>query len=178
MCTAIYQQSEQKEFAVRWKVKARFSEEAIRPSQPMNAVVRHDNQWIGGMLGWGIQAPWTGKKKLLLHARIESISGGSFWSGWKPCVVPIDSFVERNTKTDNPKHMIFSGESLWLGALWKRDDGNIAKIVLATTSPIPSVALVHHRMPVCLQPSDLEAWVVGFQRSKTVFNLKATPMVP
>jgi len=178
MCTAIYQHSEQKDLAITWKVTPDFSQEAIRPSQPMNAVVRHDNQWIGGQLGWGIQASWLTKKKLLLHARIESITSGSFWADWKPCVVPIDSFVERNTKTDAPKSMLFSGPSLWLGALWKRDDSTTAKIVIATTSPIPSVSLVHHRMPVCLQPSDLEGWVVGFHLSNQLLKLEARPKMP
>ena len=116
------------------------------------------------------------KKKLLLHARIETISNGHFWRDWQPCVIPIDGFVERDTKQDVREYHLFTGEDLWLGGLWKREESEQAKVVIATTAPNHCVATIHHRMPVCLRTEELQQWIFSFQQPSKAVELKATPI--
>lgn len=160
MCVAIYQSSHPPSKPnIIWKDSYISLNRALRPNDMLTSVVKHNNSWLGGSISWGYPAEWN-QQKLILHARIESLKSKTFWDNWRPCVLPVSSFVERNTLNKQSKYTAFTSlQELWLCGVWKKDSDGISRLVVVTMPSYSPAEEVHDRMPICLNAFDLEHWI-------------------
>lgn len=83
------------------------------------------------------------------------------------CLVPHDAFYEWQAREGAPKqHSAIgraAGEPLALAGIWEGwrslEDGVLRSFAIMVTEPNAEMALIHHRMPVIIEPADWPAWL-------------------
>jgi len=135
----------------------------VAPTNLVLAVAVHDDVRQLGSFRWGLLPFWAKDKKIgakLINARVET-------AATKPAFRPADGFFEWQVR-DKGKlpHYIYAADHspLAFAGLWStwRDPETDTKIVtctIMTGDPVKSVAPIHDRMPVVLQPDMWEAWL-------------------
>lgn len=128
---------------------------------------------------WGLVPPWWKQDKapgMTFNARSEEAAEKPMWrSSLKSmrCIMPAGGWYEWNESEpamgptgkpcNQPYFHYCPGEivpiaGLW--SVWRRPDANpILSCALITKEAAPSVAHVHHRMPVILKPEHYDAWI-------------------
>jgi putative SOS response-associated peptidase YedK len=109
----------------------------------------------------------------LANARAETVAEKpSFRRAFleRPCVLPVDGYYEWRVGPQGAKLPHFftrrDEEPLLLAGLFERwhstrSDEVLLTCCVITTEPSADVVEVHDRMPVVLDPSDLDAWLQG-----------------
>jgi putative SOS response-associated peptidase YedK len=124
------------------------------------------------LLKWGLVPHFTRDIKLAkkpINARSETAGGSGMFRGAlaaRHCLVPADAFYEWRAEPDGKQPyaiarrdgapMAFAG--LWEG--WRRPDGEILRtFTILTTYANSTMARLHERMPVILEPADWPVWL-------------------
>ncbi len=144
----------------------------VAPTQPIPIVRMVEGRRQFMLVRWGLLPAWVKDPKtftLLINARGESVNEKpAFRSAMKyrRCLIPADGFFEWKPegKTKHPYfvHMKddapFAFAGLWEN--WMGPNGEeIESATIVTTDASPSIAHIHHRMPVMLQPEQFEMWL-------------------
>lgn len=156
----------------------------IAPST--NVIVMRDDDHRRALttMSWGFVPKWTQQKSLsqrLANARSETAwEKPSFRHAMRSgrCILPIDGFYEWAPAThDGPRsasgkpakrpHYFrrADGAPLLVAAMCEleRGDGRLppggSAVCLLTTGPNDTMRPIHDRMPVILEPSDVDAWL-------------------
>ena len=116
---------------------------------------------------WGLTPSWARANRPLLHARAETattkptfrdaaltrraIVPCEGWTEWRTTGEPRKRFWARRAEAHAPAH---------LAALaWGTPAAITASFVIVTTASAPSMALIHHRQPLCLEGEEIAAWL-------------------
>jgi len=149
----------------------------IAPTQAV-AVVRPALE-AGGrrlvMLRWGLVPSWAKDSSIgsrMINARAETVAEKpAFRTAFRRrrCLVLADGFYEWKKSGDGPKQpwritsadaTAFAFAGLW--EHWDSPDGEtVETCAIVTTDAAPAIGHIHPRMPVILQPGDLEGWLSG-----------------
>ena len=127
---------------------------------------------------WGLVPPWAKDPSVgsrLFNARAETVANrSSFRAAFESrrAVVPADGFFEwRKLPSGGPVPHFFQrvdGTPMALAGLWERwrdpergagPGGWLRSCTIITTRAGQDMDGIHHRMPVILDPSDLDAWL-------------------
>jgi putative SOS response-associated peptidase YedK len=143
----------------------------VAPTQT-TPVLTHSNGRRIEMLRWGLIPSWSRDKKIgsrMINARSETLAEKpSFRSLIDPrrCIVIADGYYEwmREDQHKIPHYIHHSFEALLrLAGLWDTwqdaDGAVLTTFTIITTSPTPSIAHIHDRMPVILDNDDAERWI-------------------
>ena len=114
---------------------------------------------------WGFENPY--RKGLVINARAESAGEKTLFQeslAKRRCIIPASGFYEwdswkarfRFTRPD---------ESLILLAGIYRPEAEGERYTILTTDANPSMAPVHDRMPVMIEPGELAAWIFDARRT-------------
>lgn len=159
----------------------------VAPTQEVGVVRAADGGRRLAMLRWGLLPPWAKDAAIaarLINARAETVGEKpSYRSAFKHrrCLVPADGFYEWKTegKAKQPYHIHLPEDALFcfagLWESWRVPEGvvlpasyrglgpgdEIESFTIITTDAAPSIAQIHHRMPVILNPADFEPWLAG-----------------
>ncbi|MBM85741.1 MAG: DUF159 family protein [Rhodospirillaceae bacterium] len=148
----------------------------MAPKQMAPVVRDRDGVRHLDLLRWGLLPSWARDVSIgakLINARLETIAEKpSFRDAFKKrrCLVPADGFYEwrKCGKLKKPHRVcIVNGGAFAFAGLWERwcDPANqhavIETFTVATTVASSSIAHIHHRMPVILDPSDYNRWLAG-----------------
>lgn len=156
----------------------------IAPTQPA-PVIRLDeagSERRFDYLYWGLIPSWAKDPKMgarMINARSETIAEKpAFRAALKRrrCLIVADGFYEwqrsgnikqpyyfylknlESTQTDETHRKLFAFAGLW--EHWQDADGNsIESCTILTTIANATLATMHERMPVILQPHDYELWL-------------------
>ena len=143
----------------------RFALDAA-PPVPNKAEMRPTDQALviepagARLLSWGLAVDWSPKP--LINARSETLAAKKTFQPllFNRCLVPADAWFEWRKTEDGAKlrNRIAraDGETLALAAL---SDAEAARFTIVTCAPAPSIAHVHDRMPVVLDPAAEAAWL-------------------
>ena len=146
----------------------------IAPSQDIPAFLLRDGKREASMLKWGLIPSWAKDKKIgwrTTNARSETASKKpAFRSSWtrRRCLVPMTGYYEWQTiaPKQKPPHLIDvdQGNPFAVAGLWARwsdpeSDDVLETVTLLTTDANPSLAPIHNRMPVILDPEHFDAWL-------------------
>jgi putative SOS response-associated peptidase YedK len=141
-------------------------------------IVHLDGQRRLTFPSWGFAA--GPKRPLLINARSETAAlRGSFRGAFatRRCIVPADGFYEwSGPKTARQPHWIHrrDGQLLLMAGLYAQADeagpgegpadsnrvGPPTQFCVLTTSPNAAIAGLHDRMPVILEPGDVDLWLL------------------
>ncbi len=154
----------------------------VAPTQPV-PVVRRERDEEGRitrhfvLMRWGFLPSWVKDTKdfpLLINARAESVAEkASFRAAFqrRRCLMMADGFYEwrrvpgaRGKAAATPFLIRRRDRApLALGALWENwlgaDGSEIETCCVVTTAANGTMAAIHDRMPVILQPDDYQAWL-------------------
>ncbi len=121
---------------------------------------------------WSLLPSWAKEPKLkfsTFNARSETAAEKPvFRSAFKRrrCVIPIDGFYEwTGPKGDRTPHHIFrtDGDELYMAGLWElweHDDHEpILSFTVLTCPANTFMANLHKRMPVILEPHEIQSWL-------------------
>jgi len=124
---------------------------------------------------WGLVPSWSKSADFsakMINARSETVTEKpSFRAAYKArrCLIPANGFFEwqKLGKTAKQPWLIGLKETpliafagLWEN--WKDADGqNLESCTILTTTATDSIAFIHHRMPVILEPENFVGWMSG-----------------
>jgi putative SOS response-associated peptidase YedK len=144
----------------------------VAPMQDVLAVIHDGAQRRAGWMRWGLLPNWADDPAAgarMINARSETIDERSaFREAYerRRCVIVADGFYEWQQlgSTKIPTRIRLTGNRLFgfagLWEKWSRRGGEpVITCTILTTSPAPSIAHVHDRMPVILDPDACTRWL-------------------
>lgn len=145
----------------------------IAPTQPI-AIVRHDNGARHFALArWGLIPGWVKDPDdfpLMINARSETAHLKPAFRGsmrHHRCLIPANGFYEWRRGPDNRKQPYWitpkAGGLVGFAGLWcdwlGADGSELDTAAFLTTQANATLAPIHHRMPVVIQPGDFDRWL-------------------
>ncbi len=153
------------------EIRRRFN---VAPSDDVLAVTTDKHGAPRGeLLRWGLVPSWskspdTGLK--MINARVETVAERpAFRRAFERyrCLIVADGFYEWQRPASGPKRpfhitrsdaALFAFAGLW--SIWYREDGTkLRSCTILTTAPNATIATLHDRMPVILDPGAEELWL-------------------
>jgi putative SOS response-associated peptidase YedK len=148
----------------------------IAPTQPVPVVRLHDGARQFMLMRWGFIPGWVKDLKdfpLVINIRMESAAEKpSFRNALtrRRCLLPADAFYEwrrsgagKQARNEaflfrKPDRCLFAFAALW--ETWHSPDGSEIDTVAMMTGPANgTMAPIHHRSPIILDPRDYQAWL-------------------
>jgi putative SOS response-associated peptidase YedK len=148
----------------------------VGPQRSLFAVTEIDTRVLD-RYRWGLLPSWAKDPKIanrLFNARGETVAEKpSFRSAFakRPCVIPVDGFYEwdhREGKQKQPHYftrtdgglLLFAGlYEYWRDPTLGTDAPSVATCTVITTTPNDDLDGLHDRMPVVLEPDEIETWL-------------------
>ena len=133
-------------------------------------------------LRWGLIPSWAKEAAIgdrMINARAESVAEKpAFRDAFRTrrCLIAADGFYEwrneggrkqpyRITVTDSD---VFAFAGIWERWRDPRTHEAVETCAILTTEAAPALRLIHHRMPVILDPADFAAWLNPTAKAETV----------
>lgn len=146
----------------------------IAPSQDVEVIRRHPDtgELHEDPLTWGFVPRWTRDIKAArrpINARAETVrTSPMFHDSFerRRCIVPMDAFYE--WAGEKPPKQPFAiarrdGQEMLVAGIWdgwRAPDGSILRtFAVITTDANETLLPIHHRMPVIIDPKDVEIWL-------------------
>ncbi len=144
----------------------------VAPTQPIPIVRLHEGKRHFGLVRWGLLPAWVKNPKhftLLINARGESVNDKPAFRNamkYRRCLIPADGFFEwkPDGKVKRPYFVYrkdrapFAFAGLWEN--WMGPNGEeVETAAIVTTEASSSIAHIHHRMPVMLEPDQFDMWL-------------------
>ncbi len=165
----------------------------IAPTQPVPVIRPHDGARQFLLMRWGFIPGWVKDPRdfpLVINIRSESAAEKpSFRAALirRRCLLPADGFYEwrrsgtgRQARADaflfrRPDRQFFAFAALW--ETWHSPDGSEIDTVAMMTGPANgTMAAIHHRCPIILDPGDYDGWLdPGATPQQTARLLKPPP---
>lgn len=163
----------------------------VAPTDPVRAVVEHDQRRYLVALRWGLVPHWAADERgaaKLINARAETVAEKPAFREAlvsKRCIVPADGFYEWQTDAAGNKVPSYihhpEGRPLALAGLWSvwRPQGGgepLRTCTIITTAAAGPAADLHDRMPLILPPESWDPWLDrGLRDPAAVTALLADP---
>jgi putative SOS response-associated peptidase YedK len=143
----------------------------VAPTDSVYAVVDHEETRRLGAFRWGLIPFWaeapTGSQ---INARVESVAQKPMFRdsfARRRCIIPADGFYEwQQLERGKLPHYIHlkDGSPMGFAGIWSMwRDGTtgerIGSCAIITTDAYSSLASIHERMPVMLDPAVWDAWL-------------------
>ena len=147
----------------------------VFPSQNAMILKGEGNHLAAEQMRWGF--PGFEKGKLLINARAETaLERPTFRESVQDrrCIIPARGFYEWNKSKEK---FIFERKEtpvLFMAGCYNWYEGQ-ERFVILTTDANSSVAPVHNRMPLILEPEELKDWVLDDQATESL--LHKTPVL-
>lgn len=122
---------------------------------------------------WGLIPRWAKPDRIpdrTFNARGETVAEKpTFRDAWKKrrCVLPVSGYYEWTGPKGHKQPFYFHRENespLLLAGLWetwRHEDTIVESCTVITRASVGKPAEYHHRMPVFLDQSDMDAWLTG-----------------
>ena len=154
----------------------------VAPTDEANVVVQREDRRAVTAYRWGLVPHWATDAKSasrMFNARAETITASpAFREAFRRrrCIVPVDSFYEwkREGTVRQPYRVSRDdGLPLALAGLWAGwRDPDTAEVrrtfTIVTTTPNEALAELHDRMPVVLEESLWDSWLIDGRAGPTV----------
>jgi len=117
---------------------------------------------------WGFSHFDPAKKKVLFNARSETVLEKRMFKDSvvnRRCVIPAAGFYEWDKVKNKIAFTANNSRALYLAGFWRED-----RFVILTTAANDSIADVHGRMPLILEPGELENWLFDPEAYKLILQ--------
>ena len=160
----------------------------ICPTQQVPVCLTADGDRILKLMHWGLLPPWAKDTKYaakMINARAETVAEKPSFKQLlerNRCIIMVSGFYEweRSGKTKVPyKVERGDGQPMMLGGLWTHNSNlGMDSYSLITTAASPEFNKIHHRMPVVIDPENIEKWLEsGWNEARTFADTYAGPIV-
>ena len=165
----------------------------VAPSHGVPIVRMEKEQRHLRFVRWGLVPSWakTVGDKPLINARAETIfDKPSFRTAIRRrrCLVPANGFYEWQSTEQGPKQphniVLSEGGPFAMAGIWEdwmgADGSELESLAIVTTTANKTLAPIHHRMPVILQPSDYGLWLdttTDLDQIRTLMKPAPDPMM-
>lgn len=147
------------------KKQEKYKEQEIATGEvfPSNNVLtlgaNKNNEVVPGITKWGFEG--FKKGQLFINARSESVEEKKTFSKHfreRRIVFPMNGFYEWNS---DKKKFLFTGnnEVIYVAGFYRMHE-NVAESIIMTTEPNAAVSPIHDRMPLIIEKSDIDKWVL------------------
>lgn len=134
----------------------------IAPKSLVLTVVDRNGTRFGGLMSWGITAPWE-KTRRLINARRETLLTRPTFrhlARTRRAIVLADGYYEWDGATKQPYRFTDPAHGLWFfGALYQEHDDGPAEVTIVTTEALPALSRIHPRMPLILSENAVNLWL-------------------
>ena len=147
----------------------------VFPSQKATIIKGQEHHLAAEQMRWGF--PGFEKGKLLINARAETaLERPTFRESVQDrrCIIPARGFYEWNKSKEKFTFERKETPVLFMAGCYNRYEGQ-ERFVILTTDANSSVAPVHNRMPLILEPEELGDWVLDDQATESL--LHKTPVL-
>ena len=142
----------------------------VYPSQ-ISPIICARKQDLGiAPMVWGFPA-WD-KKGLLINARAETVTNRRMFKDSvkrRRCIIPARHFYEWDSEKQKVSFLKKDTSVIYMAGFYNYVDG-ADRFVIITTQANESVAPVHHRMPLVLEPDEIEKWVYNDATVDEILN--------
>ena len=142
----------------------------VFPSQRATIIKGQSRHLTAEQMTWGF--PVFDGGKLLINARAESaLVKRTFRESvqHRRCIIPARGFYEWDMSRTKYSYERKDFPVLYMAGCYNRY-GDQDRFVILTTEANPSVAPVHNRMPLILEPEELEDWVLDNRASEYLLH--------
>lgn len=147
------------------KKQEKYKEQEIATGEvfPSNNVLtlgaNKNNEVVPGITKWGFEG--FKKEQLFINARAESVEEKKTFSKHfreRRIVFPMNGFYEWDS---DKKKFLFTGnnEVIYVAGFYRIHE-NVAESIIMTTEPNAAVSPIHDRMPLIIEKSDIDKWVL------------------
>lgn len=147
------------------KKQEKYKEQEIATGEvfPSNNVLtlgaNKNNEVVPGITKWGFEG--FKKGQLFINARAESVEEKKTFSKHfreRRIVFPMNGFYEWDS---DKKKFLFTGnnEVIYVAGFYRIHE-NVAESIIMTTEPNAAVSPIHDRMPLIIEKSDIDKWVI------------------
>lgn len=147
----------------------------IFPSQSALVIKNQNGHLAVDRMVWGFQR--LDGKGLLINARAESaLERRAFRDSvlHRRCIIPAKGFYEWDPCGEKFSYEREDGRTLFMAGCFNLYHGQDCFVIL-TTDANPSVVPVHDRMPLILEPEELESWILDDNTTDLI--LHKTPVL-
>ena len=147
----------------------------VFPAQNATIIKGQEHHLAAEQMRWGF--PGFEKGKLLINARAETaLERPTFRESVQDrrCIIPARGFYEWNKSKEKFTFERKETPVLFMAGCYNRYEGQ-ERFVILTTDANSSVAPVHNRMPLILEPEELKDWVLDDQATESL--LHKTPVL-
>ena len=147
----------------------------VLPAQNATIIKGQEHHLAAEQMRWGF--PGFEKGKLLINARAETaLERPTFRESVQDrrCIIPARGFYEWNKSKEKFTFERKETPVLFMAGCYNRYEGQ-ERFVILTTDANSSVAPVHNRMPLILEPEELGDWVLDDQATESL--LHKTPVL-
>lgn len=156
---------------------AQFSSGDVYPSATVPVLVQNA---VPLFARWGYGR--FDKKGLLINARSETVTQKpTFRKDFfeRRCLIPSNGFYEW---TEDKQKVFFRRKDnfpLLLGGIYRNETGGAASFVILTKEATPPVDAFHDRIPIMVEPNDIEKWLGDISFAADIFSLPSQqPLFP
>ncbi|MEQ7031825.1 SOS response-associated peptidase family protein [Enterococcus avium] len=147
------------------KKQEKYKEQEIATGEvfPSNNVLtlgaNKNNEVVPGITKWGFEG--FKKGQLFINARSESVEEKKTFSKHfreQRIVFPMNGFYEWDS---DKKKFLFTGDNevIYVAGFYRIHE-NVAESIIMTTKPNAAVSPIHDRMPLIIEKSDIDKWVL------------------
>ena len=147
----------------------------VFPAQNATIIKGQEHHLATEQMRWGF--PGFENGKLLINARAETaLERPTFRESVQDrrCIIPARGFYEWNKSKEKFTFERKETPVLFMAGCYNRYEGQ-ERFVILTTDANSSVAPVHNRMPLILEPEELKDWVLDDQATESL--LHKTPVL-
>ncbi len=163
--------------------KARYN---VAPTQVMPVIVAPEGRKELRMMRWGLVPFWAKDKSMgnkLINARVETAADKPafrYCYRHRRCLVPASGYFEWQLRPGGKQpfyirpadHRVFAFAGFW--DEWTAPEGEVLySYAILTTDAVPSMMLIHDRMPYILPRAQESAWLLGEPLSASETQLEA-----
>jgi putative SOS response-associated peptidase YedK len=141
----------------------------VAPGTAIDAVTRVDTETVYiSPMHWGFRPAWAGKDSPApINARAETVAGSRYFAhafSRKRCLVPADGWFEWQASDAGkvPYYITCAPDTdriLFMAGIWEYGAGDDPVCAIITEPAASSLAFIHSRQPVVLDPACLEQWL-------------------
>lgn len=141
----------------------------LAPTEAAPVIYRDGNNFNVSPMRWWLHPAWSpeppNQKFAMFNARIETVLTSRAFQGpvrHRRAIIPVSGFVEFKTqgKQKQPFYVqAASGEPLAIAAIWECWQNQVWSVAMITQAASPSFAEVHDRMPLSLNPEQVQRWL-------------------
>ena len=143
----------------------------IAPTEAVPVIIRDQGENRIHEMRWWLTPSWApeiSNQYSMFNARAESLATSRAFRGpyrHHRGIIPASSFIEwrkseqgsRQPYLITPEEGCFAFAGLW--DVWQKQGNYLESCTIVTTEAVPGLRWLHHRMPLLLEPRDMELWL-------------------